>query len=100
MTLDQEDIEAIELIFKKQRKALAAEVVRQLAPLLPQQREREGVTADDEKRFRLIIREEVRAALGVDRTDNEKLAALPLADRKKFAKAQMIAYKAALKAAK
>lgn len=41
-------------------------------------------------RLRTEIREGIRAALGTDQTDIEKLASLPRAERKAFFKAQML----------
>jgi hypothetical protein len=37
MTLNQDDLKAIELIFKEEHQALATEIVRQLMPMLPGQ---------------------------------------------------------------
>lgn len=43
--------------------------------------------------LRTVIREEIRAVLGVDQTEVEKLAALPLAERKAVARARRAAQK-------
>jgi hypothetical protein len=48
------------------------------------------MTVEDENRIRQIFREELRSALGLDQTDIEKLAVLPLATRKAYAKAQRL----------
>lgn len=57
------------------------------------------MTEDGEKRIRTIFKEEFhkafRAALGVDRTDNDKLAAMPIAEYQKYARGKKAEAKAA-----
>lgn len=55
------------------------------------------MTADEEERIRLIFREELRAALGVNQIDTEKLLNLPLKERQKVMKARLAEAKAKLK---
>lgn len=56
------------------------------------------MTPEDETKIRQIFREELRAALGLDQTHIERLAALPLAERKAYARAQRLSEKARLQA--